>query len=122
MKQIRQSCGFTLIEAMVALVIVAVALTAALRVGGQAAANTAAYRDRLLARWVAANVLARAQIAPLTPNIGETQGEELMSGQRFFWQSRVGTTPNRRFRRVDIEVSIDGAPLAKLTGFLMEGR
>ena len=114
--------GFTLVEVLVALVIVAVALAAALRVAGAATTSSADYRERLLARWVASNVLERARLQFVLPAPGESRGEETQAGQLFVWRLKVSPTPNRRFRRLDIEVGPPGAALASLTGFVMAGQ
>ena len=126
-KPLRRTAGFTLIEVLVALAIVAVALFAALRASGAATVNTAEYRDRLLAQWVAGNVMARAQVLRPLPALGETTQEEDQAGQRFVWVQRVSDTPNPRFRRVDIEVrradgggSPAGNQLARLSGFVVQ--
>jgi general secretion pathway protein I len=111
--------GFTLVEVLVALLIVALALAAAFRVAGAASLNTDAYRDRLLARWVAANVLETARLEPMLPAPGETSGEDEQAGQHFVWRRKVSLTPNPRFRRLDIEVGPPGQALATLSGFVM---
>jgi general secretion pathway protein I len=114
--------GFTLVEVLVALAIVAIALGAAFRVAGAATANATDYRDRLLARWVAGNVLANARLEQPMPPVGEAVGEALQAGQRFEWRRRITATPNVRFRRVDIEVGPKDAALATLSGFVMAER
>lgn len=116
----RKHAGFTLIEVLVALVIVAVTLAAGLRVAGAGAASTRDYRERLLARWVAANVLERARLERQLPPPGVTQGEEMQGGQMFVWRKTVSNTPNFRFRRLDIEVGPEGAAQATLSGFVMK--
>src|SRR5579864_2956359 len=50
--------GFTLVEVLVALAIIAIALLAALRAAGQSTANASELRARLLGSWVAENLLA----------------------------------------------------------------
>jgi general secretion pathway protein I len=116
--------GFTLVEVLVALAIVAVALFAALRASGAAAVNTGDYRDRLLAQWVAGSVMARAQLLRPLPALGETTEESLQGGIRFTATQRVSDTPNPRFRRVDITVRLadagEGHHLAQLSGFVVQ--
>ena len=60
----RRDAGFTLIEVLIALVVVAVALLALSRAASVQTSNFDALRERTLAGWVAANVLADARIAP----------------------------------------------------------
>lgn len=113
--------GLSLVEVLVALVIVAVTLLAAMRLTANATVQSNDYRDRLLARWVASNVLARVRLEPALPAIGERSGDEMQAGVRLPWRLKIVGTPNPRFRRLEIEVGPAGAALATLTGFKMQG-
>ena len=113
--------GFTLVEILVALAIVAVALAAGMRALTQAADGASALNARTLALWVAQNVLARAQLAAPSPPPGSTRGEEVQAAATFEWHATITPTPNPAFRRIDITVSAPDAPdyaLAQLSGFL----
>ena len=111
--------GFTLLECLVALAIIAVALSAALRSMGSSAQTTLALREHTLAQWVAQNHLAQLRAEQAWPALGRSEGEALQAGQRFVWVQEVEPTPNPLFRRVEIRVlSEDGAqPLTTLSGF-----
>ena len=116
-------CGFTLIEVLVALAIIAIALLSALRVAGQGTQNVGELRARLFAGWIAQNQLAehRARGDWLPP--GLQQGSALQGGINFGWREEVTSTPNPYFRRVDIFVYTPDQPstaLAKLTGFIVQ--
>ena len=113
--------GFTLVEILVALAIVAIALTAGMRALTQATDSAAALKARTLALWIAQDRLAASQIATPWPSIGSYKGEAQQAGATFVWQATVTTTPNPAFRKVDIVVAEPQAPdyaLARLTGFL----
>ena len=113
--------GFTLVEILVALAIVAIALTAGMRALTQATDTAVALKARTLALWVAQNRLAAAQIATPWPGLGSYSGDAEEAGATFVWQARVSPTPNPAFRRIDIVVAEPQAPdyaLARLTGFL----
>ncbi|MFO1324802.1 MAG: type II secretion system minor pseudopilin GspI [Burkholderiales bacterium] len=119
--------GFTLVEVLVALAIVAIALTAGMRALAQAADTASALKARTLALWVAQNRLAAAQIANPWPALGAYSGDATQAGANFVWQASVSTTPNPAFRKVEITVAEPGTPdyvLARLVGFLgnPEGR
>ncbi|MCC6195893.1 MAG: type II secretion system minor pseudopilin GspI [Burkholderiales bacterium] len=113
--------GFTLVEILVALAILAIALTAGMRALTQATDTASALKARTLALWVAQNRLAAAQIATPWPALGSYHGEAVQAAASFTWQATVSATPNPAFRRIDITVAEPHAPdyaLAKLTGFL----
>ena len=114
-------CGFTLVEMLVALAIVAVALTAGMRALAQAADGAGTLKARTLALWVAQNRLATAAFASELPPTGRRGGEAAQAGIGFVWRETVGATPNPVFRRVDVEVAEAAAPdyvLARLTGYV----
>lgn len=113
--------AFTLVEILVALAILAIALTAGMRALSQAADTASALKARTLALWVAQNRLAAAQIAIPWPALGNYQGDATQANARFAWQARVSPTPNPQFRRIDITVTEPATPdyaLAMLTGFV----
>jgi general secretion pathway protein I len=114
--------GFTLVEALVALAIISIALISALHVAAQSTANVGELRSRLLAGWVAENILAehRARGDWLAPGI--TRGRQHEGGLEFAWRQEVVTTPNPAFRRIDIfvsDVEDDTHVLAHFTAMLV---
>ena len=118
----RTGRGFTLLEVLVAVVVLAVAMLAALRASGAGVQNTAEIRDRLLAGWVAQNRLAEHMARRDWLAIGVISGEEGQGGVRFRWEEKIVGTPNFQFRRIEIRVSSASAPehaLATLTGFMV---
>lgn len=114
--------GFTLLEALVALAILAIALGAALRASGGAVAHADEMRTRLLADWVAQNRLARHMADHDFPAAGSQQdGEGTQAGVHLQWHEKVKATPNPAFRRLEITVSDPADPkhtLRRLIGFL----
>ncbi len=116
------SDGFTLVEVLVALAIIAVALMAALRAAGQGTNNVGELRLRLLAGWVAENRLAEHRAREDWLPLGIHSGKERQGGLDFGWREEVIATPNPAFRRVDVRV-FDGRDethaLAHLAGFVV---
>ena len=107
-------CGFTLIEVLVALTIVGVALSAALRASGALATNSGALRTKLYATWSAENRLAELRLTGSYPDLGirETpcpQGQAALS-----CVVEVKPTPNAQARRVEVSVYADAAHEWKL--------
>lgn len=114
--------GFTLIEVLVALAIISIALLAALRAAGQGTTNVGELRARLLAGWVAENLLAERRARGEWPSPGIQRGTQRQGGIEFAWREEVIATPNVTFRRVDIRVfaaSEEAHALAHLTGFVV---
>ena len=117
----KHSFGFTLVEILVALAIVAIALAAGMRALAQATDTASALKARTLALWVAQNRLAAAQIASPWPALGNYSGDAHQASAQFVWQANVTTTPNPAFRKFEITVAEPQAPdyaLARLVGFL----
>jgi general secretion pathway protein I len=114
--------GFTLVEVLVALAIVAIALLAALRAAGQSTTNVGELRARLLAGWVAENLLAEHRARGDWLPLGIQRGQEREGGIEFGWREEVIATPNPAFRRIDVFVFAEGEDaraLAHYTGFVV---
>ena len=114
--------GFTLIEVLVALAIVAIALMSALRAAGQGTNNLSELRSRLLAGWVAENLLAEHRARRDWLPLGILRGSGREGGLDFAWREEVIATPNPSFRRVEIRVfasAEESHSLAQLTGFVV---
>lgn len=124
MNSIRYPCqnGFTLLEVLVALAVLAIALASLVKGIGANAANEAYLRDRTLAQWVAMNVVAEQQLAEKWPDKGKRQGSETMGGHEWFWRSEVSDTFDEDVRRLEVKVrgddDHDSSPLASVVAFL----
>jgi general secretion pathway protein I len=114
--------GFTLVEVLVALAIVSIALLASLRVAGMASNGVGELRARLLAGWVAENILAEQRARGVWLPLGMQRGLVHQGGIEFAWREDVIATPNSLFRRVDIRVFLvaeESHVLAHLVGFVV---
>lgn len=116
---LRTHGGFTLLETLVALSIIAVALVAALRAMGSTAGAASHLREHTIASWIAENRLAELRARQEWPAIGQRRGHGEMAGRRYTWSETVSGTANPLFRRVDIEVRAadEARTLARLSGF-----
>ena len=113
--------GFTLVEILVAMAVLAVGLLAALTAVNQLTVNESYLRDRTLATWLARNQLLEAQLEGNWPQPGQSRDEAEYAGRDWRWRLRITQTPEADMRRLDLEVWLSGAegePLARLTGFL----
>ena len=115
--------GFTLVEVLIALAVVALALLALTRTAGLAVDDFARLRERTLAGWVAANVLAETRLAAVPPAVGRSDGEVEMGGRAWRWTREVDGTANATIRRIEIRVFLaaETRPSASLTGFVGTG-
>jgi len=118
----RWQCGFTLIEVLVALAVLAIALAAIMRTMAQAIDTTVTLREHNEALWVAQNRLAAHQMRRDWPAADTTDGAAEMGGEKWFWREQVITTPEPRMRRIEITVrrlADSKETLAKLVGYLL---
>ncbi|MEE4203563.1 MAG: type II secretion system minor pseudopilin GspI [Halieaceae bacterium] len=103
-----RSRGFTLVEVMVALAIVALTLPALLFSLDQQIDGTAYLRQRTLAQWVAANRIAELRLNNArtgTVATGRSNGESELADQTWYWQLDAQETQIPGFFRVEIRVS-----------------
>lgn len=120
--------GFTLLEVLVAVLLLGLALTALVRLAGLEARATAQLRESTFAQWVAANALAETRLAEPFPPPGRREGEATMAGRRWRWRLDVQPTDEPSIHRLEVQVT-DAAPdvardaagdpavLGRLTGF-----
>ncbi|WP_325279257.1 type II secretion system minor pseudopilin GspI [Tahibacter sp.] len=112
--------GFTLLEVLIALVVLGLALTALVHAAGVSARDFAGLRDRSYAGWVAANVVTEARLKDRIPATGRRDGQQRFAGREWFWRLDVAATQDARIRRLDVHVFADRErtdPVAQLTGF-----
>lgn len=107
--------GFTLVEVLVALGIVAIALAAGMRATAALTLNAGRQSDLLLAQLCAENELGKVRLARQMPGVGETEAGCAQAGRDFTVRVKVAATPNPNFRRVDAHVFDAGAPLLLLS-------
>lgn len=113
--------GFTLLEVMVALAVIAFALAAGASAVSSNARNASGLQQRTYAHWVAMNKMAELQLSHQWPSTKTTKGSALMARHEWFWAMKVSNTPNPVIRRVDVMVrpeEDDESPLVTLTGFV----
>ena len=115
MKRVR---GFTLIEVLVALGIVAIALVAGLQATAALTSNAQRQSDVLLAHVCAENELTRLRLARQMPPVGDSELPCEQAGQVFTVRLRVAPTPNPSFRRIDAHVFTGAVPLLRLSTVL----
>jgi general secretion pathway protein I len=116
--------GFTLIEILVALAVVAVALAAGTQATGALTRAAARQSDQWLAQLCAENELIRLRLTRQLPGIGDSTSECAQAGQTLQVRLSVVPTPNPNFRRVDalVESTVDGVGVRLLSLSTIMGR
>lgn len=112
--------GFTLLEVLVALAVLAVALSALIKSGSDNAANAAHLQDKTLAHWVAMNKVAELQLEREWPATGKRRGSAEMADREWRWETEVKTTPDKDVRRLEVRIRQrnEESVLAELVAFL----
>ncbi len=122
MTLVRAFKGFTLVEVMVALTIVAFSLTAIAASMNQMidAANT--MRERTYASWIAQNKIAEMRLANVQPEVSTTTGDVTYANSEWTWRAVVSESGIENFYRVDVSVSQVGRDyeIRTVTGFIGE--
>lgn len=107
--------GFTLVEVLVALAIVAVTLMAGLQATSALTRNAERQTDRLLAQLCAENALAQVRLSQQLPDVSDSTRPCEQAGRMLELRLLVQTTPNPNFRRVEARLARDGTPLLQLS-------
>jgi general secretion pathway protein I len=113
--------GFTLVEVLVALAILAIAMAAAGRSVALSTDSAVAHKQRVLAGLVAENRLGELVARRAWPGVGVTEGTERQAGVDFRWRTEVIATPHPGLGRVEIQVTEVDDPsheLRRLVGVL----
>ncbi len=115
-----KASGFTLLEVLIALAVVAVALLAITRAMGQQAIASDVLAEQTLAGWVASNALTEFQLNQAWPEPGRSAGRARLGKRDWYWEIQVSNTDVERIRRIDVRVFVDAAReqgVADLSGF-----
>ncbi len=118
----RRPSGFTLIEVMVALVIVSLALAGVAASMGQMIDTANTMRDRTFASWIAQNTITEMRLAGVMPEVGESDGEAEFANTSWAWTANVSETGVENLLKVDVTVYYAGFndPIRQVTGFIGE--
>lgn len=104
MRSTSRQRGFTLLEVLVALVIVGTALGAGLRAVGSLTANSSGLRASMMATWSAENRLVQIRLGKEFPEVGKHSFDCPQGDLHLVCQEEVIASPNPRLRRVEVSV------------------
>ena len=99
--------GFTLIEVIVAVAVIAFGLAATIKTVSTVTRNTAHLNERIIATWVAQNAMALYELDIEKDAAKETSGTEELAGVEWYWSKSLINTEDPDIQRVEIEVRRD---------------
>ncbi len=115
--------GFTLVEIMVAIAILAISMTAIIRSTGQVSTNAFLLRQKTFAHWVAQNKMNELLITKAWPNTGKDKDEANLADLDWELEIETESTPVETIRKVTIYVSAAETPdsvATSLSGYLLD--
>ena len=125
MRQKKQETGFTLIEVLMAMAILAMAGMAMLRLSGDNIRNSAIIEEKMLAGWVAENELTAIRLSKKWPKTNWRKEERELAGRTWHVRFRSVKTTQDDFRAVEVEVrdsrDTKKPALAVLQTYMVEG-
>ncbi|MGB7755640.1 MAG: type II secretion system minor pseudopilin GspI [Salinisphaera sp.] len=124
----RRAEGFTLVEVLIALAVVAIALVAFVSAGAQNADYATYIHRRTIAQMIARNQLVEYQIAADWPRTGKRENDVTMAGSKWHWDATIKSTADANVRRADVRVyainpdtnQADKDSITLLSGFLTQ--
>ncbi len=102
--------GFTLIECLVALFIIAIVLATASRSIGTSLRDVENNYARTVAMWVADNQVNQFYLDGIFPDLGKTKKTVTMANLEFDIEINIVTTNNPYFRKIEISINEKNRP------------
>lgn len=112
--------GFTLIEVMFALLIVALTMGAIVETGGYSARRTSQLTEKTVASWIAQNQVTLYRARRTWTSESNKTGSVEMANVKWQWKMKISNTDEPLLRRIDVDVYLqDGEDIkASATGFI----
>jgi general secretion pathway protein I len=113
--------GFTLLEVMVALAVLAIGVSSLFLGMVQYSRNALSLKETTVAGWVARNLVAQSQLTVPWPGPSDKRGKEEMADHTWYWHYKVSKTDDPGVRRIDVEVRLnedDENPLVDYVAYI----
>lgn len=116
----RDKRGFTLLEVLVGLVVLALALVALTKTAGSQVNTFAAMRERTFATWLAQDLLAETRLTGNFPDPGKSDGRRRFANRDWRYETVIESTDVATMRHLIVRVfeQNDSTPIAELNGFI----
>ena len=112
--------GFTLLEVMIALLVITLGMGAVINTTSESGWKSALLRQKTIAAWVAQNQITKYRALRTWGKPTRRSGKVEMANVEWKWEMQTSTTDDPSLQRIDVEVFIDGEESlkARITGFI----
>ena len=121
---IRRLAGFTLLEVMIALLVIAIGLGAVINTTSESGWKASILKQRTIAGWVAQNEIARYRAKRTWSGRSNIKGTTRMANAEWEWRMQISETDDPSLRRIDVDVylrnedGVEDGIKASMTGFI----
>ena len=116
----RCSRAFTLLEVMIALLVIALGIGAVVNTTSESGWKSSLLRQKTIASWVAQNEVVLYRAKRTWNNASSRSGQVEMANAEWVWKMKISKTDDPSLRRIDVDVYLKGedAVKASVTGFI----
>lgn len=102
----QKNSGFTLVEVLLALAVIAIALTALLKATAQNIENTHRIKEKSITHWIAMQGVTMIQLNLVQINQSQESTQvTTIFGQKWYWRAKTINTPLKTIQKISISVS-----------------
>lgn len=112
--------GFTLIEVLIALVILAISLTAIVKASSADIENTAYLQNKAIAHLVAYEAQQLIELNAIGFNGNTTEQETKIAGNNWFWTAQKYSTPQKHIKKISVTVYLNHKPITTEESFILD--